>query len=386
MAYTFHQIPIPFVPSEQSQHIAVTSLHKLIEESQNGERAPHETTTHSGITKYVRNFVFRESLEDFEDSWHLGNYVIDRHTGEKTFENMSIYVRLGMHFIYYGPAHETVLHWKQARDILAYQTRQMGIAYDSRESKAQIQPFIKFFKLQDSLSELVEPDPTKYATFNEFFARELKPSARPIADPEDSLIISSPADCRLMIFDPVDLATKYWIKGYGFTIAKLIRDEGLAPHYAGGSITIARLAPQDYHRWHSPVSGFIYSITDIAGTYYTVNPQAINQVGTLDVFCENRRSVMIIAREPPHAPIIIVAVGAMLVGSIKHNPGIHSGAEIKRGQCLGSFQYGGSTVIVLMPRNQMIPDSDLLANSTMENCETFVKVGERIGRSHEPPS
>lgn len=390
MASPYDQIPTPtpapFVPSYQEQSIAVPTLHKLVLESRTGQYPPHETTTHSGLTNFVRNFIFRESLEDFENSWHLGNYVIDRHTGEKTFENMSIYVRLGMHFMYYSPAHEKVLKMKQARDILAYQTRQMGYTYDSRESKAQIEPFINFFKLQGSLRELKESDPTKYATFNEFFARELRDGARPIAEEYNPLIISSPADCRLMIFPTLDLATRYWIKGYGFTLGKLLKDNGLASQFEGGTITIARLAPQDYHRWHSPVDGTILNIREIPGTYYTVNPQAINQVGTLDVFCENRRSVMIIAREPPHAPIIIVAVGAMLVGSIKHNPGIHSGAEIKRGQCLGSFQYGGSTVIVLMPRNQMIPDSDLLANSTMENCETFVKVGERIGRSHEPPS
>lgn len=34
------------------------------------------------------------SLEDFENAWHLGNYVIDRETGAKSFEEMSIYVRV----------------------------------------------------------------------------------------------------------------------------------------------------------------------------------------------------------------------------------------------------------------------------------------------------
>jgi phosphatidylserine decarboxylase len=380
MASSFPEIPTPFVPSDQDQHIAVTGLHKLVQQAQTGEHAPHETTTHSGFTAYVRNAVNRESLEDFENSWHLGNYVIDRKTGEKTFENMSIYVRLGMHFIYYGPAQERVLKWKQARDILAYQTRQMGIAYDSQESKAHIQPFINSFKLQDSLSELLEPDPTKYRTFNQFFARELKPGARPVEHPDDPLVFSSPADCRLSVFPTVDLATAYWIKGYGFKLAKLLEDEGLASQFEGGSITIARLAPQDYHRWHSPVTGTVLSIKEIPGTYYTVNPQAINQAGTLDVFCENRRSVMIIRREPTNNPVVLVAVGAMLVGSIKYNSGIEEGAEIKRGQCLGSFQYGGSTVIMLCPKSEMMHDVDLLRNSMEHECETYVKVGWSIGK------
>lgn len=383
MATPDDQITTPFKPSDHDQHIAVITLNKLVNESKTGENPPYETTTHSGLTTHVRNFVFRESLEDFENAWHLGNYVIDRKTGQKSFENMSIYVRLGMHFMYYSPAHERVLKWKQARDILAYQTRQMGNTYDSQESKAHIEPFINAFKLHDTLKELAEPDPTKYKTFNEFFARELKPGARYVAESHNPLVISSPADCRLMIFPTIDLATRYWIKGYGFTLGKLLQDDALASQFEGGTITIARLAPQDYHRWHSPVDGTVTSIKEIPGTYYTVNPQAINLPDTLDVFCENRRSVMIIRRPAPHSPIILVAVGAMLVGSIKYNPGIQQGAQITRGQCLGYFQYGGSTVIMLCMRYQLQPDEDLVQNSVTEKCETLVRVGWRIGISPE---
>ena len=90
---------------------------------------------------------------------------------------------------------------------------------------------------------------------------------------------------------------------------------------------------------------------------------------------------MFIRRKPPHRPIVLVAVGAMLVGSIKYNPGIEQGAEITRGQCLGAFQYGGSTVIMLIPRGEFVPDVDLLENSVGHQCETLVKVGWKIGTS-----
>lgn len=86
----------------------------------------------------------------------------------------------------------------------------------------------------------------------------------------------------------------------------------MAQRFEGGSIVIARLAPQDYHRWHAPVSGTVESINEIPGAYYTVNPQAINESGTLDVFCENRRSVMIVKRKDSDARVAIIAVGAML--------------------------------------------------------------------------
>lgn len=83
------------------------------------------------------------------------------------------------------------------------------------------------------------------------------------------------------------------------------------------------------------------------GYLFTVNPQVVNEQGTLDVFCQNRRSVMGIER-PNGRRVAVVAVGAMLVGSIKYMPGVQKqGAKVKRGDCLGAFYYGGSTVITL---------------------------------------
>jgi len=133
-----------------------------------------------------------------------------------------------------------------------------------------------------------------------------------LTDGLQDLVVSSPADCRLTAFPTVDLATKYWIKGFGFTLSKLLNSSSLAQDFDNGSLVIARLAPQDYHRWHSPVSGTVESITEVPGTYYTVNPQAINEPGSLDVFCENRRSVMIVRRKGSDKKVAIVAVGAML--------------------------------------------------------------------------
>jgi phosphatidylserine decarboxylase len=306
--------------------------------------------------------------------------VLDRETGEKTFEAMSIYVRVGMHLLYYGSYQAELLHWQKTVALLKDQSMKMGAEYDSPASKDHIIPFIEDFQLADSMVDMVEPDPMKYANFNAFFAREIKASARPIAEPENDLVTSSPADCRLTAFPTVDMATKYWIKGFGFTLEKLLGDAELAKQFDGGSIVIARLAPQDYHRWHAPVSGTVKGVREIPGAYYTVNPQAINEPGTLDVFCENRRSVMTLERTTTKAPIAIIAVGAMLVGSIKWLDGVGVvGAEVKRGECMGAFYYGGSTVIVLYPPGEVVLDADLVRNSTQMNMETYVKVGWRTG-------
>jgi len=256
----------------------------------------------------------------------------------------------------------------------------MGKSYDAPESKAHIKPFLDSFQLWETMNEMVKPDPDQYANFNEFFAREIRPEARPIHEPDDDLVTSSPADCRLTAFPTIDLATKYWIKGFGFTLEKLFEDAELAKYFDGGSIVIARLAPQDYHRWHSPITGTVDYVKKIPGTYYTVNPQGINESGVLDVFAENRRDVMVMHRTATGNKVAVVPVGAMLVGSIQWNPGMEEpGRAMKRGECQGAFQYGGSTVIVAYPKGEVTLDEDLVRNSCDQKCETLMRVGWRVG-------
>ena len=279
---------------------------------------------------FLHKFMSKETAESLEQRLHMGNYVVtNRATGAKEFEAMSTYVRLGMHLLYYGSVQEDVLHTQRVKDLLKAQSEKMGKQYDDPASKDHIVPFIESFQLQASLVDMVKPNPADYATFNEFFAREIKPEARPPTEPGNPAVVSSPADCRLTAFPTLDLATKYWIKGFGFSIEHLVGSAELAKQFEGGSIVIARLAPQDYHRWHAPTSGVVTSVTEIPGTYYTVNPQAINEAGTLDVFCENRRSVMTLQSVVDGSSFATVAVGAMLVGSIKYVNGLNQqGAQI----------------------------------------------------------
>lgn len=143
-------------------------------------------------------------------------------------------------------------------------------------------------------------------------------------------------------------------------------------------MAIARLAPQDYHRFHSPVTGVVQEIHDLKGELYTVNPQAINE--DLNVFTLNKRSVMRITADlgdGKKQDVVFVAVGAMLVGSIGWSK--KTGDTVQKGEELGWFQYGGSTTICVFPEASGIQfDKDILANSE-KSMETLVRVGMEIG-------
>lgn len=248
-----------------------------------------------------------------------------------------------------------------------------GKKFDDPASKAEIPKFIEFHQLD--LSEVLLPL-NEFKNFNEFFYRALKPDARPCSAPDNPRIIVSPADCRSVVFNKLDIATKVWIKGREFSIKRLLGDAfpDDVSRYENGALGIFRLAPQDYHRFHIPVDGAISDVKTIAGEYYTVNPMAIRSA--LDVYGENVR-VLVPIDSPQFGRVMVVCVGAMMVGStvITRQPG----EEVKRAEELGYFKFGGSTLVLLFEPGKMVFDDDLVDNSngaleTLVSCLDLFRV------------
>jgi len=328
----------------------------------------HKPEKHSLLNKFIPGF------EKLATRYHVGNFVIVRGTNEKIFESMPIYARIGMHLLFYGKEQVKFLEYKTVEQLLHEQSIKEGKLYDSPDSVASIPSFIQTYSIQ--LSELLYPDISSYKTFNEFFYRKLREDGRPVQNPEDPNSFCSAADSRLMVFDNLDQATSIWIKGKQFTIPNLLGDAQLAQHFVGASIAVFRLAPADYHRFHSPADVIVGDQTDIPGQYYTVNPQAVNEPN-FDVFTANRRSVLLLQHQQTNLPIAFVAIGALLVGSIVFT--VKPGQVVKRGEELGYFKYGGSTCVVLFPKGMIQFDEDLRKNSLEEKIETVVKVGYSLG-------
>lgn len=304
--------------------------------------------------------------------------VQDRSTGQIQEERMSFYVRLGIRLLYKGMSSRRRMESYRTRRLLKSMSVKQGRKYDSPMSRRDILSFIKFHKL--NMDEVRLPL-SEFRTFNEFFYRELKAGSRPCAEPERPEVAVSPADSRAVCYDTVSDATQFWVKGRGFTVRRLLGDsipEMVAQSYVDdGAMGIFRLAPQDYHRFHSPVDGVVGEPVVYAGQYYTVNPMAIRSM--LDVFGENVRVVVPIQSDC-HGLVMVVCVGAMMVGStvITATPG----ERIARTDELGYFKFGGSTVIVLFERGRLAFDSDLVENSKSA-IETLVRVGHSIGTAKQ---
>lgn len=281
----------------------------------------------------------------------------------------------------YSPLFSEAVMKRAAKNI----TSRQGATMADPKSKADIPHFIETYQLD--MSEALKPL-AEFQNMNDFFTRELKLEARPIADKENSMLLSSAADCRLMCFQTVDDATRVWVKGKEFSLQQLLGDEKLASKMSGGSMLIFRLAPQDYHRYHFPVSGKLVESRSVDGEYFTVNPIAVNHP-RVNVFTKNRRMINVF-EETPGGTMAFIAVGATCVGSIVQldqyeKPSAEAPKSFTRGDCFGYFQFGGSTCILLMEKGRVTFDEDLIETS-LTGMESYVQMGERIGLCHESTS
>lgn len=242
-----------------------------------------------------------------------------------------------------------------------------GKKYDHPISASQIRDFINFHQLD--MSEVLLPV-DQFRTFNEFFYRKLKPNARPCSAPDNPKIVVSPADCRSVVFDRIDEATRIWVKGREFSVERLLGSAYAedAVRYKNGALGIFRLAPQDYHRFHIPVDGILGTPKAIEGDYYTVNPMAIRSA--LDVYGENVR-VLVPIDSVAHGRVMVVCVGAMMVGSTIITRNV--GEQVSRAEELGYFKFGGSTLLLLFEEGMVKFDTDLVDNSK-EALETLVTI------------
>lgn len=241
-----------------------------------------------------------------------------------------------------------------------------GRKMDSPSSIKNIQPFIDNLNIDMSESK---KSIEEFESFNDFFYRKLNPNARPIGEG-----IVSPGDGRILAFNDLNSINSFFIKGREFKLSEFLQDKELAKKYEGGTLVILRLAPNDYHRFHFPFNGTPSPIKKIRGSYFSVSPYALASNFT-KVFCENKREICTLNTQNK-GDLLIIPIGATMVGSIietyKPNEVVGKGDE------MGFFAFGGSTVVLLAESGKLTIDEDILVN-TVNKMETFVKMGEQIG-------
>jgi phosphatidylserine decarboxylase len=236
----------------------------------------------------------------------------------------------------------------------------MAYFLNSSFSTFLITDFIDKYNI--NVNKYINFNGTKYDSFNDFFTRKL------VNLPEINLNSNdfrSPCTSRITSYSNID-ANKFItkIKGLDFSINKLL---DTTENFNINTILICRLAIQDYHHFHMPLTGKLTNIKKVGSDYL------ITEKSQLSVLTENYREVYEFINND--FKFWIVPIGSLLVGSIKNTLEIDK--TYYSGERIGNFELGGSTVVILSEKTINI-DDDILYYSDL-NIETYVKVGDIIG-------
>jgi phosphatidylserine decarboxylase len=208
------------------------------------------------------------------------------------------------------------------------------------------------------------PPPSGFKTFNQFFARHVKPGMRPVAASADDSIIVAPADSKFAGWWQVGQQSKIYVddnklsvKGMEWSIHQLLEGSAYADRFKGGIFTHSFLDTFDYHRWHAPVRGRVMEARVLQGQAYmevgvksatihgTMRNVLADRDGTGYQFVQTRGLVVL---ESPVGLVACLPMGMAQVSSVVITAEV--GMTLRKGEELGYFQFGGSDFVMVFER------------------------------------
>ncbi len=230
--------------------------------------------------------------------------------------------------------------------------------------------------------------PSGYKTFNQFFARHVKPGMRPVAAPEDDRVIVAPADSTFVGWWQINQNNQVYvtenpldIKGILWSIDQLLDCSEYAERFRGGIFTHSFLNTFDYHRWHSPVAGTVIEKKIIQGQAYLdvktkpaiVDGEEVTVLNALDgtgyQFVQTRGLVVI---DSPMGLVACLPMGMAQVASVVITADL--GVTLAKGEELGYFQFGGSDFVMVFERSSNV--------QLISQVNVHVQQGTWIGNSY----
>lgn len=273
------------------------------------------------------------------------------------------------------------LQYITPKHLLSRFVGKLAAAQGGALTTAGIKLFIKQYQVD--MTEALRENPEDYASFNEFFTRELKPEARTICVDETQLAL--PVDGAVSQLGDIVYDSIFQAKGHDYSLTTLLGGKPeLATAFLGGKFATIYLAPKDYHRIHMPMDGVLTDMLYVPGELFSVSPLTAARVPGL--FARNERVVALF--DTPKGKMAMVLVGATIVASIETvwagtvtpptgknvqhwqypATGEHA-VHLKKGEELGRFKLGSTIVACFAP--DMVEFSDINAGDVTRLGDVF---------------
>ncbi|CAK7225745.1 hypothetical protein SBRCBS47491_005993 [Sporothrix bragantina] len=227
------------------------------------------------------------------------------------------------------------------------------------------------YKTDHKFEDMYVCDPTAkhygYKSWDDFFTRQVRDEARPIAEPNDNSVVNNACESRTFdVARNAKLRDKFWIKGQPYSILDMLAHDPLAQQFAGATVYQAFLSALSYHRWHSPVSGTIKRAFVQDGTYFSeplfegqegltghdIDVKGISVAQGYLTALATRAVIFIEADNPDIGLMAFIGVGMDEVSTCAI--GVKEGQHINKGEELGMFHFGGSSHVLLFRQGVQI--------------------------------
>ncbi|GAO17220.1 hypothetical protein UVI_02057420 [Ustilaginoidea virens] len=216
------------------------------------------------------------------------------------------------------------------------------------------------YKSSMKFEEMFVCDPTAkhmgFKSWDDFFTRRVRDSARPVACPDDDDVIANACESQVYnVEHGVRLRDRFFAKGQPYSLLDMLAHDGLAPSFAGGTVYQAFLSALSYHRWHAPVSGTVRRAFVQDGTYFSeplsegdVDARGIGAAqGYLSALAT--RAVIVVEADSPRVGLVgFVGIGMDEVSSCEMT--VREGQRVSKGDEIGMFHFGGSSHCLLFRR------------------------------------
>lgn len=197
------------------------------------------------------------------------------------------------------------------------------------------------------------PAPSGWLTFNQFFARHVRPGKRPIAGLCDDRVVVSPADSVYQGQWRIDAESSITAKGFTWSVPGLLAGSPYRERFQGGVFTHSFLNVNDYHHFHVPVGGLVKEVRKIPGhVTMDVVKRADESLGMVDgtgyQFSQDRGLIVI---DSPVGLVAVLPIGMAQVSSV--NLTVEVGSTLHKGEEFGYFSFGGSDIVTLFEPNRV---------------------------------
>jgi len=223
-----------------------------------------------------------------------------------------------------------------------------------------------------NISDYVVPK-KGFRTFNEFFLRKLKPRVRSLGGKNDRGVVVSPADGSVCQIYAEDLDANFTTKRDVINIRQALNNSSYAERFIGGPVLDVLLWFTDYHHFHAPVSGRIVEVGEYAGSYN----YNFKDVSWYKELAKHKRTCYVIDTKE-FGLVAMIPVGFWGVGSIITEPKVKPGRYIKKGEEIGHFGYGGSSILLVFEPNRVKFSLPIPVRDTGDEGIP-VKVRQKIG-------